>query len=138
MKTAAFDAIGRAVTQLAEADERPWIESRDLLKDLNRELSTSGNPISQAAPDELLGSDLLHRGHRAQLRLLRVATHYRATGEVLDLDDPFGTKLQTRGNGDALKVWSVGAEGKDHGGTGGFGFDRDGKDAKDIVLEVRR
>jgi hypothetical protein len=138
MKADAFDTIGRAVQQLSDADERPWTESRELLQAISRDLASSGNPITQAAPDDLLGSDLPHRGHRAQLRLLRVATHYRATGEVLDLEDPFGARLLTRRDGDTLRVWSVGAEGLDHGGTGAFGFDREGKDAQDIVLEIRR
>jgi hypothetical protein len=138
MKTDAFDAISRAVKQLSDADERPWAESRELLQKFIEELGSSSNPISQTAPDELLASDLPHRGHRAQLRLLRVAAHFRATGEVLDLEDPFGAKLLTMRNGDTLKIWSVGAEGKDHGGTGVFRFDRERKDAADIVLEVRR
>jgi hypothetical protein len=138
MKTDAFDAIGGAVKHLGDADERPWIESRDLLRKVSAELAAGGNPISQAAPEEVLGSDLPNRGHRAQLRLLRVVAHYRSTGEVLDLEDPFGTRLLTRRSDDTLRVWSVGAEGRDHGGVGAFEFDPEGKDAKDIVLELRR
>ena len=86
----------------------------------------------------ILASDVLHRGHRAQLRLLRVAAHYGATGDVLELDDPFGTKLRVRVADGSLRVWSVGPEGADHNGTGAFAFDREGADARDIVLEIRR
>ena len=135
MKAEAFATMAAAVRRLQEADERPWIESRDLLKKLSAELSTHPNPIIQTAPEEVLASDLLHRGHRAQLRLLRAAVHFKATGEVLDLDDPFGGKLLRSLANETLKVWSVGPEGVDHGGTGSFHFDPDGKD---VVVDVRR
>lgn len=135
MKSEAFAVMAAAVQRLREADARPWAESRDLLKSLGGELAAHRNPIVQIAPEELLTSDLVYRGHRAQLRLLRTAARYKATGELLDLDDPFGGKLITRTAQDSLKVWSVGPEGLDHGGIGAFRFDPDGKD---IVLEVRR
>jgi hypothetical protein len=135
MKAEAFATMAAAVRQLQEADERPWPESRDLLKKLSAELAAHPNPIIQTAPEEILASDLLHRGHRAQLRLLRVAAHFRATGEVLDLDDPFGAKLMRTLANDRLQVWSIGPEGRDHGGAGAFRFDPEGKD---IVLDIRR
>lgn len=135
MKAEAFATMVAAVRQLQEADERTWPESRDLLKKLSAELAAHPNPIIQTAPEEILASDLLHRGHRAQLRLLRVAAHFRATGEVLDLDDPLGGKLRRSLANDRLQVWSVGAEGRDHGGSGSFHFDPEGKD---IVLDLSR
>jgi len=135
MKAEAFATIAGAVKQLQDADERPWTESRDLLKRLSAELAAHPNPIIQTAPEEVLASDVLHRGHRAQLRLLRVAAHYQATGEVLDLGDPLGGKLVRYLANDTLKVWSIGPEGLDHGGVGSFHFD---PEVKDIVLEVRR
>lgn len=138
MKAEAFRAIAAAAKELNDADERPWLESRAVLKKLTDELSRSRNPIAQTAPEEILASDLLHRGHRAQLRLLRVAAQYAATGDVLELDDPFGTKLRVRVADGSLRVWSVGPEGADHNGTGAFAFDREGQDARDIVLELRR
>jgi hypothetical protein len=64
-----------------------------------------------------------------------MAARYRATGELLELPDPFGDKLRNRLTDDALKLWSVGSEGKDHGGIGRFSLDGDGQD---ILLEVRR
>jgi len=135
MKAEAFATIAAAVRQLEEADERPWGESRDLLRKLSSELAAHPNPIIQTAPEEVLASDVLHRGHRAQLRLLRLAAHFKATGEVLDLDDPFGRKLLRHLADDTLKAWSVGPEGQDHGGIGSYHFD---PDVKDIVLEVKR
>lgn len=135
MKTDAFAVTVNAVRRLIEADERPWLEAKELLQQLTSELGASPNPIARTAPDELLRSDLSHRGHLAQLRLIRMAARYRATGELLDLPDPFGDKLHNRLTEDALKIWSVGAEGKDHGGIGRFSLDGEGQD---ILLEVRR
>jgi|SRR5882672_9348177 len=135
MKAEAFDAIRRAVMTLRDADERPWTESRSLLKQLTAELTASRNPIVQTAPEEVLGSDLLHRVHRSQLRLLRVAARHKATGELLDLDDPFGAKLLTRRTGDSLTVWSVGPDGEDQGGIGSFLYDRE---ERDILIDVHR
>lgn len=135
MKTDAFDILGRAVRQLIEADDRPWPESRDLLQRLAAELAASPNPIARTAPEELLRSDLPYRGHRAQLRLIRAALHFKATGGVPDLEDPFGGRLLHKMADGALKIWSVGPEGRDHGGVGTFSF---GADGQDILLEVRR
>jgi len=138
MKAEAFRAIAAAAKELSDADERPWQESKEVLKKLTAELSRHRNPIAQTAPEEVLASDLIHRGYRAQLRLLRVAAHYAATGEVLELDDPFGSKLRVRVEEGALRAWSVGPDGGDHNGTGAFAFDRDGQIDRDIVLEIRR
>jgi len=135
MKAEAFAVLQDAVRQLQAADERPWAESKEVLKTLTRDLSAHRNPIVQIAPEEVLGSDLQGRGHRTQLRLLRLAARYKATGEILDLEDPFGARLVTRTSDGALKAWGVGPEGFDHGGIGDFRFDPDGKD---IVLDVRR
>jgi hypothetical protein len=135
MKTHAFDVTVSAVQQLIEADERPWLEAKEIFQRLTKELGASTNPIARTAPEELLRSDHAHRAHRAQLRLIRTAAHYRASGEVLELSDPFGDKIRNRLTEDALKVWSVGTEGKDHGGLGRFSVDADGQD---ILLEVRR
>jgi hypothetical protein len=137
MKADAFHAIAAAAKELSDADERPWLESSAVLRKLTTELSRHPNPIAQTAPEEILASDLIHRGYRAQLRLLRVAAHYGATGDVLELDDPFGTKLRVRVADGSLRAWSVGPDGGDHNGTGMFAFDRDNPVDRDIVIEIR-
>jgi len=38
----------------------------------------------------------VYRERRTQLRLLRTAVRYLATGEILNLDDPYGGKLLHR------------------------------------------
>jgi hypothetical protein len=59
---------------------------------------------------------------------------YRANGDVLGLDDPFGGKLLVSKGESRLKIWSVGSDGVDDGGVGEW---TPGK-GKDIVLEVER
>jgi hypothetical protein len=135
MKTDAFELGVSAVRQLIEADERPWVEAREVFRRLSAELGASANPIARTAPEEILRSDLAHRAHRAQLRLIRMAARYRSTGEILELPDPFGEMLKSRLAEDALRLWSVGTEGKDHGGVGTFSL---GAEGQDILLEVRR
>lgn len=138
MKADAFDRIADAARQLDEADDRPWPESRDRHRMLAAELGSCPNPIARTAPEEVLRSDAAHRGHRAQLRLIRLAAQYRLTGDLPELDDPFGDKLRHRKGEDAVRIWSVGPEGRDHGGAGTFSFDPDGREEKDILLEIRR
>ena len=59
---AATQTMAAAVRRLREADDRPWAESRDLLRALTAELAAHPNPIIQTAPEEILSSDLLHLG----------------------------------------------------------------------------
>ncbi len=138
MKADAFEKIADAARQLSEADDRPWTESRDLLARLNAELGAGKNPIVRIAPDEILRSDVIHRGSRAQLRLIRTAARYRATGEILELEDPFGDRMRNQADEDSIKLWSVGPQGRDHGGAGTFSVDAEGREEQDILLRVRR
>jgi hypothetical protein len=66
-----------------------------------------------------------------------MAAHYRATGEVLELEDPLGAKMRTVKTGGTLQIWSVGSNGVDDGGAGTF-KPQAGKAQSDIVLEVER
>jgi hypothetical protein len=138
MKADAFEKIADAVGRMSEADDGPWPESRDLLARLNAELGGCPNPIARIAPDEILRSDVTHRGGRAQLRLIRTAARYRATGEILELEDPFGGKLRSRPDDDSIMLWSVGPQGRDHGGVGTFSVDAEGREEQDILLRLRR
>lgn len=74
------------------------------------------------------------RDRLAQLRLIRTAVQYRITGRVLELDDPFGAKLQHSRAIGTLRIWSVGKNGTDDGSQG----DWKGGHPDDIVLEIDR
>jgi hypothetical protein len=91
--------------------------------EIQAEASGSGNQIVETMIGGLLRSHRASREGLAHLRMLRVL-HGRAAG----LDDPFGGKLLS----DGAKVWSVGADGIDSGGAGGWKPAPTG----DLVLEL--
>jgi hypothetical protein len=92
-----------------------------------------------AWPDPVLSDaldnrfDYLKGAPRTRLGLVRIAAHFRATGEVLSLRDPFGDRLKTALTADRLRVWSVGWNHADDGGNGDWS-----ERGKDVVLEVER
>jgi hypothetical protein len=130
----AFDYQLERMKRYADGDDKPWAEMVKVAKELDAEGQQAKNSISRMLVQGLTASNRVGRERRAQLRLLRVAAHYRATGEVLDLGDPLGTKLRTSKSGDTLKIWSLGKNGVDDGGVGDW---NPGK-GLDIVLDVPR
>lgn len=130
----AFDTELDFMKRAAEAEGRPWPEVQKLGQEMEAEGSRLKNPISKIMVPGLISSTRSGRERRAQLRFVLVAARYRATGEAPDLDDPFGTKLRTSRSGDRLKVWSVGRDGVDDGGAGGW----KAAAGADLVLEVDR
>jgi len=71
---------------------------------------------------------------RTELRLLQAAARWRATGQALDLADPFGDKLLHDEKDGTFRVWSVGPDGVDDHGDGEW---KSGS-GKDIVLQWKR
>jgi hypothetical protein len=135
---AAFESVLECMRSLAAADEKPWVESREIQKSALAELASTPNPLLKrysgwvpAVSESLLRA---RREQQAQIRLLRSAAHYRAQGEILELEDPFAGKLLHRSAGTRLRLWSVGKDGIDDGGSGEW----DAYKGKDIVLEVER
>jgi hypothetical protein len=127
---------------LMEAAGKPWREAQRIEKNIEVRFSGAKNPLLREywGIKETLSNkpqpppQSLFRERLAQLRLLRTAAHFRATGEVLVLDDPYGDKIRSRVTESHLKVWSVGADDRDDGGTGVW----DARKGKDIVLELQR
>jgi hypothetical protein len=128
-----LDEIDSWVENFAGIDERPYPEVVQLGARFSEERS-SGNPVLRSYSPEPSSMVPKWRTPRAQLRLLRVAAHYRSTGEVLELPDPYGTSLHHAQEGVTLKLWSVGPDGVDDGGLGGW----DSTKGRDIVIEVER
>jgi hypothetical protein len=130
-----FDDLVEANEALARVASAPWTEERRIVTELKARYRHGSNPLSRsilAYADE----DLASRPRRslARLRLLRIAAHYRATGEVLDLPDPFGDRLKHRVEGSRLQAWSIGAKQVDRDGAGDFSEPGD----RNIVIEVER
>jgi hypothetical protein len=134
MSADAFDTMLRLMNRTAELEDRPWEEARRGLEELRGEAERSKNWLVRMMIPGLLQSSRPGRERKSQLRILRVAVRWRATGEILDLDDPFGTKLRHSASGGTLKVWSLGRDGADDGGAGGW----NPPIGKDIVLEIPR
>jgi len=118
----------------ARAVAAPWGEFCRISADVKERLRRSRNPL---LPELLYCHGRWPTRVRqgcAKLRLLRIAIQYRLSGEVLDLEDPFGVRMRHQETASTLKAWSVGASGVDDGGTGGW---REGG-LQSIVLEIDR
>jgi hypothetical protein len=142
LKTDGFGTILTATRQTAQRDMMPPGEAGKIRDDLMEAAAGTKNPFASDTLSRLaydgsglkIATGVLGRGERARLQLLRVAASWRATGEILEMDDPFGGKLMAAVTGHHLKVWSVGASGRDEGGSGNWGA----LDGPNIVLEVER
>jgi len=130
----AYDQIRSLLESAAGSDDLTWAEVRKLLGELEQEAKKSRNPVVRIALPGILRNERLFRERRAQLRLLRAAAGWRATGTCPELEDPFGTKLLHDEKDGLLRVWSVGSDGTDHHGTGDWKPDA----GKDILLEWKR
>jgi hypothetical protein len=123
-------------------------EAIEFMHRLRNEASILAHPLMERGWEIGLEVDATTRCTLARLRLLRVAVHYRATGEILELEDPEGKLLLHSMNGTRLRVWSVWKNGvDDQGDDAGVGwlkrwpFMGQGKPIpypRDIVLEVQR
>lgn len=129
MKAEAFEFAERKARLLLALEGRPYAEmlaQRDLLMQEGME---SLNPIIRRVIIEGERYDWREEpARKAQLRLLRAATHYRASGEVLNLEDPLGSTLHHASSGTRMRIWSNGEDGADDGGS----F------TKDLLLEIPR
>ena len=135
MSARTFESWDHWLGRAQEADRFAWPQAQQEFKRLRQEIDhTVFEGHHQDLTSPFLEDGSAGRTLRAHLRLLRAAVHYRRTGEVLELDDPFGTKLLHREGGGRLRVWSVGIDGVDQHGKGNW----DSRVIEDIVLEVPR
>lgn len=128
-----FDRLTGWGERGAAAEQSSWPESNRVNAELAAESQGSWNPLARIAVPGRSGVGKFRRQRLAQLRLLRTAVHFQRTGEVMALGDPFGGGLQSSCSGTTLKVWSVGPDGVDDGGTGDWTAR-----GKDIVLDCER
>jgi hypothetical protein len=141
MMAEAFDVDLKLARRRSEKADGPWIEAATVQQEVRCEQDAVTNPLFTVTKLIFTDSSSLTnhrrsvlRERRAQLRLLRGAAHYRATGELLLQEDPYGDRLLSTTTGDRAKLWSVAGDGRDDGGDGGWTRDK----GKDIVLEVDR
>jgi len=124
-----FHWLDRWMDERASWEILPYQEAKARLEKHEKLDRTCPNRI--AAMFAILGpvgSRFPHRDLLARIRLLRTACGAER------LRDPFGDVLKSALNGETFRIWSVGPNGIDEGGSGGWL----GKDSPDIVLEVKR
>lgn len=116
--------------RLRATESASWTEEKGALKRFVDDRKAERSPwVSFFAMGVTNGRAV--RVRRAQLRLVRAGAHFVATGNMLELPDPFGTTIHHRVEPDRLRVWSVGENGKDDGGKGDF----NGK-VDDLILDI--
>lgn len=143
-----FERVLNGVRKADSVRFTSWNQIESFMILLSADVGIPHHPLVQRTWVTPFWTMQSNRGLRARLRLLRMAAHFRATGEVLDLDDPFGDKMKTRMEGRRLKAWTVWLDGKDDQGDEGDGGWLDGRPMPirgkpprpvlDIVVEVER
>jgi len=130
-----FETVGQWYARNAASQSMSWSDELKITQQIEAESKASSNPMIQ----DFYNRDRSTLRYRlAQLRLLRMAAHYVATGELLRLDDPFGTTLLHSRIGSTLKVWSAYSNGLDDSGIGEWDVPLVSSILPaDIVLEVR-
>jgi CAAX prenyl protease-like protein len=106
----------RQYERMAEACGWPWADVQTFDRRLTSILSRS----STIAIPEVKAAEQFRREVQVHLRLVRAVVHLRATGEVVAADDPFGDRLKSSNAGGVVKFWSVGSNGTDEKGKGGW------------------
>lgn len=116
--------------RLEAAQAMSYDELRRVLDEVRTEAQASRTPLERIA-GEWIAWGPMTRMELTRIRLLRTAIRYRLEGELLPLQDPYGSTLKVARGERWLRLWSLGPNGRDDGGQGGKGMD-------DIVLEFLR
>ena len=104
---------------------------------IQAEGEASGNPMIRMIMPSWARSDQSHREALARLRLIRAAAGFLNKGSLAEMEDPLGTHLLQSQNSAKTRIWSVGRDGKDDGGLGGWPSSPDQWDW-DIVFEIEK
>lgn len=135
-----FDRSERYARDLIRIDSVPWsqvpTEARRVIAEQDSKPEPALECFGWGTPTYFYAW-VPGRYARTHLRLLQVAVHHRLTGEVLELDNPFGGKIRHKQESQRDLYWSNSVDGVDYGGVGDWG-DLHTPRAKDIVLEIPR
>jgi hypothetical protein len=143
-----FGFSDRLMVADAVAEGCEWLRTCDSLRSASwseiQRAQADFDKRSLRSPNLIVRSDVrsvgnwmpITRMQHARLRLLRIAAVHQATGEFLELEDPFGGTLRRAEIGCHYKLWSVGRDGSDDGGDGDW--KQRSTNIKDIVLEIER
>jgi hypothetical protein len=116
MKAEAFEYASRHAQALLACEGRPYLEWLRCSNDRWKESTQSLNPIIRSLPFDWGDPGWEAWQRRAEVRLLQSASRYLATGELLQLEDPFGRVLLHSESADRMTFWSLGPNGQDDKG----------------------
>jgi hypothetical protein len=136
-KARAFETILSVCELQTKLAQGPWDEVTKYLPTPSTNVPRSENDFESEALEHLAffpQEEVIIRARLAKIRMLRMAARWKVSGEVLDLQDPFGGRLRHQLLPNKLRMWSVDQDGFDHGGFGEW----QPTQGKDTVLEVER
>jgi hypothetical protein len=121
MKADAFEVSESHVEKLVACKGKPYAELALRLRRIASEMEDTRNPLLLwRYPFARVGWRALD--WQAQVRLLRAASHYRATGEILQLKDPFGDLILHERTGARMRIRGLSNCGEYYIGEAGEAF----------------
>jgi hypothetical protein len=134
MTLAAFEKRESYAQRTQNIDQMDFTTAKKETEAISAEADSSENPMLRAVALPSLPKTLMkQRETRARLQLLRAGAGFLATGKVPEVTDPFGTNLFHAQDGAKVKIWSVGSDGRNDNGSGGWTPGQ-----PDMVLEITR
>jgi len=125
-----FAWLDRWMSQVVAWEDLPYAEAKARADDQEKEIKACPNRMAATVG----GWGLLETSWKWNSRDLAARIHILRTACGAEgLKDPYGDFIKSVRRGDELRIWSVGPDGKDDGGQGGWS-----PGSSDIVLEVRR
>lgn len=106
MKADAFLTLYQAAMEVERLHEGNYLELRRFYDDTFVDVAGSRNPILSGLAGAMKGVGTDVRERHAQIRLARMAVTYRATGQVVELRDPWGSVLAHEKREKTIKFWS--------------------------------
>lgn len=125
-----FQTLADWTRRTLEEDDVPWGSPQATRENWIWEEGVGGrNGLVRTAVQSEFVWSFEGRDLHARIHLHRLAAQYRATGEILQLPDPFGLQLRYEERDGWLRVWSVGQRRDNQGGEG---------DWDQMVIRVKR
>jgi hypothetical protein len=118
----------------SSAAAMPWPDAKRLHDSITEDLREQCSAFRSVGLDSCAWAAWARATH-AKVRLLRVAVHFKRSGDVLPLPDPFGGVLGHRLENHHLKVWSSGWFGRGEV-TGSPWDDADPAGSNRLVIEA--
>jgi hypothetical protein len=119
-RIAVADAQGQIqewFSKIAGLEDGSWSEEHDTAEKLRAEMDRARNPIVQRFRPEIYPTSSVwswwRRSAMAKLRAFRIAAEYLGTGRILDLEDPFGGRMDCEVSGGMLRIAATAEVGKD-------------------------